>query len=123
MIIAIAVPLVAWWQRRRGNSTPRTFVLLSAGLLGLGILPQALQRPDSTHLAWVAVVSWPLLAVAITEITMRHWPGRVRVAQVAGVVAVSVLMFVVAPFFTYRNYLLHTRVSFGDVPLPFLGRT
>ncbi len=27
-------------------------------------------------------------------------------------------MFVVAPFFTYRNYLLHTRVSFGDVPLP-----
>ena len=62
------MPLIAWWQRRRGNSTPRTFVLLSAGLLGLGILPQALQRPDSTHLAWVAVVSWPLLAVAITEI-------------------------------------------------------
>ena len=32
-------------------------------------------------------------------------------------------MFVVAPFFTYRNYLLHTRVSVGDVPLPFAGRT
>ena len=43
--------------------------------------------------------------------------------QVAGIVAVSVLMFVVAPFFTYRNYLLHTRVSIGDVPLPFAGRT
>ena len=25
-------------------------------------------------------------------------------------------MFVVAPFFTYRYYLLHTRVSVGDMP-------
>jgi hypothetical protein len=118
VIIAIAVPSIAWWQRRRGNSTPRTFVLMAAGIFGLGILPQALQRPDSTHLAWVAVVSWPLLAVAIAEIVLRHRPDRVRIAQGTGIVAVSALMFVVAPFFTYRNYLLHTRVSFGDVPLP-----
>ena len=118
VIVAVAVPLIAWWQRRRGNATPRTFVLLAGGILGFGIVPQALQRPDSTHLAWVAVVSWPLLAVAVAELVARRWPDRMRLAQVTGIVAIGALMFVVAPFFTYRNYLLHTRVSLGDVPLP-----
>jgi len=91
VIIAIAVPLTAWMQRRRGNDGPRTFTLLAAGIFGLGILPQALQRPDSTHLAWVAVVSWPLLAVAITEIMLRYRPASVRIAQGSGIVAVSAL--------------------------------
>ncbi len=120
VVIAIAVPLIAWYQRRRGNASPRTFVLLTAGLFGLGILPQALQRPDSTHLAWVAVVSWPLLAVAITEVLSRRSPDRVRIAQLTGVGAVAVLMAVVAPFYTYRHYVLHTRVSAGNLPVPFL---
>jgi hypothetical protein len=120
VIIAVAVPAIAWWQRRRGDSTPRTSVLLAAGLFGLGILPQALQRPDSTHLAWVAVVSWPLLAVAITEAVLRRAPQRVRVAQAAGIVTIGALMLVVAPFYTYRHYLLHTRVSAGNLPVPFL---
>ena len=30
------------------------------------------------------------------------------------------LMVVVAPFYTYRHYVLQTRVSAGDLPLPFL---
>ncbi len=97
-----------------------TFVLLAAGLFGLGILPQALQRPDSTHLAWVAVVSWPLLAVALTELGQRRWPDRTRVMQIGGVALVGLLMLVVAPFYTYRHYLLHTRVSAGNLPVPFL---
>jgi hypothetical protein len=120
IVIAIAVPVIAWWQRRRGDSSPRTFVLLAAGLFGLGILPQALQRPDSTHLAWVAVVSWPLLAVVVTDAVLRRMPGRIRVAQVAGIATIGVLMAVVAPFYTYRHYLLHTRVSAGNLPVPFL---
>ena len=41
-------------------------------------------------------------------------PGRRRRC------VVGVLMFVVAPFYTYRHYLLHTRVSLGDLPVPFL---
>ena len=120
VIIAIAVPLIAWRQRRHGNATPRTFLLLAAGIFGLGIVPQALQRPDSTHLAWVAVVSWPLLAVALTELGVRHWPERARLAQLAGVGLVGLLMLVVAPFYTYRHYLLQTRVSAGNLPVPFL---
>ena len=30
------------------------------------------------------------------------------------------LLLVVAPFYTYRTYLLHTRVAVGNLPLPFL---
>ncbi len=120
VIIAIAVPLVAWLLRRRGNTGPRTFVLLAAGLFGLGILPQALQRPDSTHLAWVAVASWPMLGVLVTELIIGRWPNRARVAQVVGAGSIALLMVVVAPFYTYRHYVLQTRVSAGDLPLPFL---
>ncbi len=120
VIVAVAVPAVAWRQRRRGNATPRTFTLLAAGLFGLGIVPQALQRPDSTHLAWVAVASWPLLAALLAEIGMKRWPSHIRLNQLGGLVAVGLLMAVVAPFYTYRHYLLHTRVSAGELPLPFL---
>ena len=90
VIIALAVPLIAWWQRRKGNSTPRTFVLMAAGLFGLGILPQALQRPDSTHLAWVAVVSWPLLGATITELMLRRAPARARLSQLVGAGSIAV---------------------------------
>jgi hypothetical protein len=31
-----------------------------------------------------------------------------------------VLMLVICPFYTYRHHLLHTRVSLGDLPPPFL---
>lgn len=121
-IIAVAVPLIAWLRRRRGDTSALNAVLLAAGIFGLGILPQALQRPDSTHLAWVAVVSWPLLAVMITGAIARryragvpHWaPG------LTGALAIGVVMFVLCPFFTYRHYVLHTRVAVGDLPLPFL---
>ena len=123
VIIAIAVPLVAWWQRRRGNSTPahvrrccRPDSSVSASC----------RRPCNdptrrTSRGWRSsrgrCSPW-----RSPRSRSRHWPASVRVAQVAGIVAVGALMFVVAPFYTYRHYLLHTRVSLGDVPLPFDGR-
>ena len=126
IIIAVAVPAWAWIRRRRGAGDERTMVLLAAGLFGLGILPQALQRPDSTHLAWVAIGSWPLLAASIVDVRSRRGavePGaarRDRGAIAAGLAVVAALMLVIAPFYTYRHYLLHTRVSAGELPLPFL---
>jgi hypothetical protein len=118
VIIAIAVPAIsiAGMRRRPDRARPGDDVLVIAGLFGLGILPQALQRPDSTHLAWVAVVSWPL-ALALVASRLRR-PER-RGAAVVATVAVGLLMFVVAPFYTYRTYLLHTRVAMGDLPVPF----
>lgn len=118
--IAVAVPAFAWLVRRRHGANPHVDTLLVAGVLGLGILPQALQRPDSTHLAWVAMVSWPLSAAAITHVVSRRIPRVGRPSVLSGGVIVLVLMMVVSPFYTYRYYLLHTRVAVGDLPLPFL---
>lgn len=126
IIIAVAIPAWAWIRRRRGAGDEHTMVLLAAGLFGFGILPQALQRPDSTHLAWVAIGSWPLLAASIVDVRRRRGgvePGaarRDRGAIAAGLTVVAALMLVIAPFYTYRHYLLHTRVSVGELPLPFL---
>ncbi len=116
--IAIAVPVVAYLQTRRSDGAQQPVVLMVSGLFGLGILPQALQRPDSTHLAWVAVVSWSLLVPAIVMLLRERFTiGR---RAIAATVAVGLLMLVVCPFYTYRHYLLHTRVSAGQLPVPFL---
>jgi hypothetical protein len=117
LLVAFGVPAWAWWQRRRNGSSGRLDALLIAGVFGFGVFPQAIQRPDSTHLAWVSMVSWPLLAALITHVAARRI-GRASV--VSGSVAVLALMLVVSPFYTFRYYLLHTRVSVGSLPLPFL---
>ena len=121
VLIAAAVPAGAWWVRRRhGEMTvPAATVLLAGGLFGLGILPQALQRPDSTHLAWVAVVSWSLLVPLIAIWNAQRTPVAVGRA-VGATLSVALLMLVVCPFYTYRHHLLHARVSLGQVPVPFL---
>ncbi|NNE10924.1 MAG: hypothetical protein HKN41_01610, partial [Ilumatobacter sp.] len=117
--IAVAVPLAAILVRRRhDDDTALADVLVVAGLFGLGILPQALQRPDSTHLAWVSVVSWSLLVPAIVLVVGDRRPA-LRSA-LSATAAVALLMLIVCPFYTYRHYVLHTRVSAEQLPLPFL---
>lgn len=119
VIVAAALPLALLWWHRRSEPTPATQALLIAGWFGFGILPQALQRPDSTHLAWVAVVSWSLL-VPVIALGLRGRVGGGWQPALAGTVAVGLLMLVVCPFYTYRHYLLHSRVAAGDLPVPFL---
>ena len=87
-----------------------------SALVGVGILPQALQRPDSTHLLWVTCVAFPFAAVTIVEVVSpvaaadRPAGGgghrrRVRRCRCT---------FVVAALFTFRYYILHTRISVGQ---------
>ncbi|MBA3982752.1 MAG: hypothetical protein H0X61_04345 [Acidimicrobiia bacterium] len=117
---AIAIPAWAWWRRRRGDDTSGTLVLLAAGLFALGILGQGLQRPDSTHMAWVTIASWPLLVPVVIDVVRTLRPSvQWRSASVSAIAAVAVLMFVVCPFYTYRQYVLATRVTAGDLPDPF----
>jgi hypothetical protein len=122
IIVALLVPAVAWWRRRSGETTPQTTVLMAGGLFGLGIIGQALQRPDSTHLAWVACVSWPLLVPIVADaVAPRLRLDRSKLmGAVAGGVVVATLMLVICPYYTYRHYLLHSRVSLGQLPPPFL---
>lgn len=119
--VGVAVGAAVAYRRTDGSGRDRLVPLVAAGLFGFGILPQAMQRPDSTHLAWVAVVSWPLAVALLAPVV----GGRVRADRgdaVGGVMItalVGVTMLVVCPFFTFRSYLLASRVSVGNLPPPF----
>lgn len=120
----LAAPLAIIWIARRvgraGSRPDHAATLMAIGLLSLGILPQGLQRPDSAHLAWVTWLSFPMLIVAGYELLEhRHavrWP-RQRLLQLAG--AVTAMMLVITPLFTFRYWLLHARVSVGSIQQPF----
>ncbi|MEI8238710.1 MAG: hypothetical protein WCI22_04765, partial [Actinomycetota bacterium] len=112
LVVALALPIVAWrLARREQYQVPRHAVLLAGSLFGLGMLPQALQRPDSTHLAWGSCVSFALLPCFFVELM----PRRRHSPLIAGAL-VGAIMFVVCPFFTYRYYLLQSRISVGNKP-------
>ncbi len=120
--VAIAIPLITWRLIRSSASPPRRLtVLMATSLFGLGMLPQALQRPDSTHLAWGSCVSFALLPCVVEELLYRSRRAadrtivRRHAPLIAGAV-VGLVMFVVCPFFTYRYYLLQTRISVGNKP-------
>jgi 4-amino-4-deoxy-L-arabinose transferase-like glycosyltransferase len=120
LLVAVGLVVFAAWRFRASGRSPRTWALLGGALIGVGIVPQALQRPDSTHLAWVTCISWPLLVLAVWEVLQLRRPAthpRTRVA--VGAMVVGGLMFVVAPLFTYRYYLQPVRVAVGDLPTAF----
>lgn len=111
VLVAVAVPALTWWRRRHWR-TPMSTTLMAAALLGLGMLPQALQRPDSTHLAWGSCVSIPLLVLVLAD--TRRLARYAELRRDVTVVAVALALFLVAfPFFTLRYYLLQTRVAVG----------
>ena len=97
---------VGWWRVRAEPDAWRPRVLLAVGLLGLGLMPQALQRPDTTHLAWVSCVPLAFLPVAVAE-ALRHVslaPLRRWAPTVAAVSTLLVPLFVI-PHFTSRTYV------------------
>ncbi len=111
--------LVRSLRRRPGGVNGRTTVLLVVALVSLGILPQALQRPDSTHLTWVTCVSWPFAVVAVAELIRGVRPQiDWRRAFAAGGAVAFVITFTFTALFTFRYYVLHTRVGLGQVPSP-----
>jgi 4-amino-4-deoxy-L-arabinose transferase-like glycosyltransferase len=120
----LAAPLLLWWLARRAAraAQPRAPYLMAIALVSIGLIPQALQRPDSTHLSWVTCVSFPMLVVGYVE--WRHQrrrfsPLRPRHTAATGLAIVVAVTLVAAPLFTFRYYLLHTRVSIGNVQRPF----
>lgn len=103
-IIAFAVWLIARRVSTRLDEQKGT-VLAAAALFGIGMLPQALQRPDSAHFNWVSCISWPLAIIALVDLLRWRTPRlhpTLRRTVAAGVVAVIVLM--ITPHFTVRTY-------------------
>lgn len=89
--------------------------MLAIAALTVGLFPQAFQRPDSTHLAWVSCVAFAVLPAALLELRAAwlHQDGRRPGLAVGAVAAPVALLLVVAPHFTFRSYAEATAQSFG----------
>ncbi|WP_436795909.1 hypothetical protein [Actinospongicola halichondriae] len=112
--ILAATVLLVWMGvvcLRRGDRR-----LLAIAAFSAGLLPQALQRADSTHLAWVSCVTFAVLPAALVELR-RHWSGRVpQVSVVRSLAALAVpilVTLVFLPDFTWRSYADSVGQTFG----------
>ena len=110
-IVALGVAAVGIWRIRAAPGEWRSRVLFAAGLFGVGMLPQALQRPDTAHLAWVSCVPLALAPLAITEV-VRAWRPRLP-ARAIGMGVVAAFLVLVIPFQTVRLYADLAGQSFG----------
>jgi hypothetical protein len=110
-IVALGVAAVGIWRIRAAPGEWRSRVLFAAGLFGVGMLPQALQRPDTAHLAWVSCVPLALAPLAITEV-VRAWRPRLP-ARTIGMGVVAAFLVLVIPFQTVRLYADLAGQSFG----------
>lgn len=106
---------------RRAPGDRRSRILVVVGAFSVGLLPQALQRPDTTHLAWVSCVSMVFLPVAFVQWgewwAARRTPSRPLRGPARLVLAVAPLVIVVLaiPAYTARTWVDLTRQNLeGD---------
>ena len=105
LLVTTAVLVAAGVVLLRGDGDRR---LLAIALFSVGLLPQALQRADSTHLAWVSCVPFGLVAAALV-VLLRH--------RFVAAALPLVVMLVVVPHFTWRNYVDYAAKSAGARPI------
>ena len=104
-IVTLFVVAVGVWSVRREPHRWRARVVLVVGVLGLGLMPQALQRPDTTHFAWVSCVPMAFLPAEIAELA-HHLSWRLvrrQAGTIAAVLSLAVPLLVI-PWFTTRTY-------------------
>ena len=116
-LAALFVAGVAIWRwRRTDGDRGRLRSLLAAGLFAVGIIPQALQRPDTAHFAWVSCVGLALVPVAVRALTDHLSFSRARPVLVrdgVGALAIAVVLVGIVPFVSVRTYVDLTGQSFG----------
>src|SRR5699024_5702675 len=101
-VTVLAAVFVAFtgFRLMRSGTDPRARTLMAAGLFAVAILPQAIQRPDTTHFAWVSCVGLALVPLAVrVNLDLR---GKVRVVfrDLAGGATVLVVLVALIPFFS-----------------------
>jgi hypothetical protein len=110
LIAVVALLLVA--ARRAMKAAPtsiRSRTLLVVALFSLGIMPQALQRVDSAHFAWVGCVPFAFLPVGLYELVR----GRTMKAAVWSSVAGLAIVVFVIPAFTITRYTDYAEQTFN----------
>ncbi|MEQ1786654.1 MAG: hypothetical protein ABL966_06350 [Acidimicrobiales bacterium] len=98
-------------RRCARDGRPRLLVMAA---FAVGLFPQALQRADSTHLAWVSCVTLAFLPAAVVELWPTRpadAPRRLRTGVALAVPALCLLALV--PHFTLRGYVEATGQTFG----------
>lgn len=120
--------LAAWWLRRHEPGSDQATVLWPAALFAAALLPQAMQRPDTTHLAWVTGITFALMVPSIATLVRARRPDAPPWLPLASAVGALALVFVVViPFYPARTYVDLTMLSLGrdefGSPITHDGRT
>jgi len=106
VLLAGALLAFATWTVRRDPGALRPRVLLAGALFGLGILPQAVQRADSAHLAWVSGTIVALVPAALAEsatLLRPRWKAT-WVGAGAGLAVIAGVALLL-PTYTARRYV------------------
>jgi hypothetical protein len=111
LALVVVAGVVAWRVRRDRR-------LLAIAAFCVGMLPQALQRADSTHLAWVSCVPLGVMPAAVVELARsRGTRTAPRLTSVAAVALPVAATLVLVPHYTWRSYVEATRQSIGSRPI------
>jgi hypothetical protein len=106
--------IVARMRLRRDPSSSRGRTLLVAALLSVGLLPQGIQRADSTHLAWVSFLPIGFLVIGVAELLSMWRPAwSLNRRGVLAAATPLVLLVALAPNFTLRAYEDPLEQTFG----------
>ena len=110
LVLVVGVLLAVGLRTARQRGDRR---LLAIALFSAGLLPQALQRCDATHLAWVSCLPFGVLPAAALELWRDRVRPRASWRPLAAVAVPVVLLVALVPYFTFRNYADLTSQSFG----------
>jgi hypothetical protein len=108
LLLMVAANVVLFLAGRKVVKATGDRRLMALALFSAGLLPQALQRADSTHLAWVSCIPFGLLPAAL-YVLLRDRPWRSWVAALAP----ALVLLVVVPDFTWRSYSDYVGQTFG----------
>lgn len=117
--VVVAVPVIGRFAVRRDPGRFPARVLLAAGLFGLGMLPQGIQRVDSAHFSWVSCVSLALLPVAVVELLRLRRAAMPRWTPALTIVAIPMAIVLLFPHFTGWSYADFVAQTFGRHRLAF----
>ena len=109
-----ALAAMSWYLWRHHRHDLRTLTLVLATAFSVGILPQALQRPDTTHVAWVSCVPFGFLPVLGVEILRARNPNLSwRRLVTFAMIPIAAFLYLVIPNYMIRNYADISAQTFG----------